>query len=70
MQHARWSRLNVLALAFAVALVFELNWFVGGPSAALAIAFVLTFLALVVSIAVDLRNQLSSRRQKTPEIQR
>jgi hypothetical protein len=70
MQRSRWSRLNVLGLGFAVALILELHWLVGSPSAALVVVFVLTFLALVISIAMDLRNKLSSRRLKTPETRR
>jgi hypothetical protein len=58
MQRAPWSRPKVLAFGLALALGMELISFVGDRSAALATALVLTFVALVVSIAVDALNRL------------
>ncbi len=58
MQRAGWSLLKVLAFGLALTLGLELIGFVGDRSAALATALVLTFLALVVSIAVDALNRL------------
>jgi hypothetical protein len=59
MQRAGWSRLTVLASGLALALGLELISFVEDRSAALTAALVLTFLALVVSIAMDALNRLN-----------
>jgi hypothetical protein len=64
MQRAGWRRLTVLAFGLALALGMELISFVGDRSAALATVLVLTFVALVVSIALDVLNRLELGRDE------
>jgi VIT1/CCC1 family predicted Fe2+/Mn2+ transporter len=59
MQRAGWNRLTIVALGLAAALGVELTSFVGDHATALAVALAITFLALIVLIAIDARNRFS-----------